>query len=103
MFEFFALFGITLLAYFAKGITGFGNTLIINSLFSFFKENKFITPFDLVLSLPTNLYLAWKERKNIDYKLVGILSTFIIIGDIPGVIFLTHGEDNTLKVILGFF
>ena len=55
------LFIITLLAYFVKGLTGFGNTLVMNSLLSLFKENRFITPIDLMLSIPTNTYMAWKN------------------------------------------
>lgn len=95
------LFIITLLAYFIKGITGFGNTLVMNSLLSFFQENRFITPVDLLLSVPANIYWAWKNRQYIHFKTVIPLSIAVIIGNIPGILFLSTGPDHFLKVILG--
>jgi uncharacterized protein len=96
-----SLFAITLLAYFIKGITGFGNTLVMNSLFSFFKENRFTTPVDLLLSIPTNLYTAWKERKSINFKIVLPLTIIVILGNIPGILLLAIGETTVLKSVLG--
>lgn len=42
------LFISTLFAYFTKGITGFGNTLVMGSLFSFVVSNRLTTPVDLL-------------------------------------------------------
>lgn len=95
------LFISALLAYFIKGITGFGNTLVMGSLFSFVVSNKLTTPVDLILGIPTNIYIAWRERKNISLKIVIPLSLMLLAGIIPGTFFLKVGDDRILKSILG--
>ena len=95
------LFISTLLAYFVKSITGFGNTLVMGSLFSFAVSNRLTTPVDLIFSIPTNIYIAWRERKNISLKVVIPLSLMLLVGIIPGTFFLRVGNDRILKSILG--
>lgn len=95
------LFLITLLAYFVKGITGFGNTLVMGSLFSFLVSNRLTTPVDLLLSIPTNAYIVWRERKNISWKVVVPLSLMLLAGIIPGTFLLKFGSDWILKSALG--
>jgi len=95
------LFISTLLAYFVKSITGFGNTLVMGSLFSFVLPNKITTPVDLIFSIPTNIYIVWKERKNISMKVVVPLSLMLLAGIIPGTFLLKVGSDWVLKSILG--
>jgi len=95
------LFISTLLAYFIKGITGFGNTLVMDSLFSFVVSNRLTTPVDLIFSIPTNTYIAWRERKNISLKVVIPLSIMLLAGIIPGTFLLKVGNDRILKSILG--
>lgn len=95
------LFIATLLAYFIKSITGFGNTLVMGSLFSFVVPNRITTPIDLVLSIPTNIYIVWRERKNISLKTVIPLSVMLLAGVIPGTFLLKVGNDLILKAILG--
>lgn len=95
------LFISTLLAYFVKSITGFGNTLVMGSLFSFVVSNRLTTPVDLIFSIPTNIYIAWRERKNISLRVVIPLSLMLLVGIIPGTFFLRVGNDRILKSILG--
>lgn len=95
------LFISTLLAYFTKGITGFGNTLVMGSLFSFVVSNKLTTPVDLIFSIPTNIYMVWRERKNISLKIVIPLSLMLLTGIIPGTFLLKVGSDRILKSLLG--
>lgn len=95
------LFISTFIAYFIKGITGFGNTLVMGSLFSFVVPNRLTTPVDLLLGIPTNSYIAWKERKNISLKIVIPLSILLVTGIIPGTFLLKLGNDRLLKSILG--
>lgn len=95
------LFVSTLLAYFIKGITGFGNTLVMGSLFSFVVSNKLTTPVDLILGIPTNIYIVWRERKNISLKIVIPLSLMLLAGIIPGTFILKSGNDIILKSLLG--
>ncbi|OPJ62858.1 sulfite exporter TauE/SafE family protein [Clostridium oryzae] len=91
----------TFIAYFVKGITGFGNTLVMSPLFSFVVSNRVTTPVDLIFSIPTNTYIAWKERKNISLKIVLPLSIMLFVGIIPGTFLLKTGNDKMLKAILG--
>ncbi|MDF2985112.1 MAG: hypothetical protein K0R50_622 [Eubacterium sp.] len=95
------LFVVVLVAYIIKSLTGFGNTLIINSLLSFVKENRFISPVDLLLGIPANIYMAWKDRRSIDLKIVIPLSILVLLGNIPGIFLLNIGGDKLLKSILG--
>jgi uncharacterized membrane protein YfcA len=95
------LFAVVFASLFVKGITGFGNTLVMAPLFSFVVSNRFTTPVDLLISLPTNAYLVWKNRKSINFKTVAPLSVMLLAGVIPGVMLLKTGNDLILKLILG--
>lgn len=95
------LFIATLLAYFIKSITGFGNTLVMGSLFSFVVPNRITTPIDLIFSIPTNIYIVWKERKSISLRIVVPLSLMLLAGIVPGTLLLKAGNDWMLKSILG--
>lgn len=95
------LFISTLTAYFVKGITGFGNTLVMASLFSFAVPNRLTTPVDLLISIPTNTYMVWRERKNISLKIVVPLSLMLLVGIIPGTFLLKMGNDWILRSVLG--
>jgi len=95
------LFISALFAYFIKGITGFGNTLVMGTLFSFMVSNRLTTPIDLILSIPTNIYIVWRERKNISMKIVIPLSLMLLAGIIPGTLLLKAGNDWILKSLLG--
>lgn len=95
------LFLSTMLAYIVKGITGFGNTLVMDSLFSFAVSNRLTTPIDLLFSIPTNAYIAWRERKNISLKVVIPLSLMLLAGILPGTFLLKTGDDRILKAGLG--
>lgn len=95
------LFISALFAYFIKGITGFGNTLVMGTLFSFMVSNRITTPVDLVFSIPINIFIVWRERKNISMKIVIPLSLMLLAGIIPGIFLLKAGSDWILKSILG--
>ncbi|MHB1394300.1 MAG: sulfite exporter TauE/SafE family protein [Clostridia bacterium] len=101
MVENLYLFAVVFAALFVKGITGFGNTLVMAPLFSFVVSNRFTTPVDLLISIPTNAYLVWKNRKSINFKTVAPLSLMLIAGVVPGIMILKTGNDLFLKSILG--
>lgn len=92
----------TLVAYFVKGLCGFANTLILSSILSFGTDTINITPVDLVLSVPTNGIMAWKERKNLDWGMCVPLTILLLAGSIPGVLFLKNAESGLVKIIFGF-
>lgn len=95
------LFMSVLIAYGIKGITGFGNTLIMAPLFSFVVSNRITTPVDLLFSLPSNAFIVWRERHHIQWKIVFSLSVLLLAGSMPGIFFLKVGEDALLKALLG--
>lgn len=101
MFQEIFLFIATFIAYFTKGITGFGNTLVMGSLFSFMISNKITTPVDLLISIPTNVYMVYRERKHIKVTIVLPLSLMLLAGVIPGTLLLKVGNDWVLKSALG--
>lgn len=89
------------LAMFVKGLAAFGNTLVFSPLMNFQSDTKLIAPVDLLMSIPANAYLAWRERKSISLKIALPLVALIYIGLIPGTFFLSIGNSQVLKVILG--
>lgn len=95
------LFLFTLLAYFVKAITGFGDALVMSSLFSFVVPNSVTSPVSLLLSFPANLIMAFKERKNLSLKIIVPFSLFMFIGILPGTFLLTHMPNRIIKSILG--
>ena len=98
----FPIFLCVTLAYIVKGMCGFANTLVFGTLAGFFTDNVNISPVDLLLGYPSNLLIAWTERKGIDFKICGPLCALVILGSIPGAFFLKVGDARILKVIFGF-
>ena len=73
----------------------------MGSLFSFIIPNRVTTPVDLIISIPTNIFMVWKERKSISIKIVIPLSLMMLIGIIPGTLLLKFGSDWILRSFLG--
>ena len=99
--EYAFLFITVVFAYYVKAITGFGNTLIMGSLFSFVVPNTVTTPVDLLIGSPANGYMVWRERRSISFKGAAPLALLTVAGAIPGVFFLKMGADWLLKALLG--
>ena len=91
----------TLLAFFVKGLCGFANTLVFTSILSFGNSNINISPVDLMLTYPSNLMLTWKERKNIQISMFIPLSVMIVLGSVPGILFLKNADVSSLKILFG--
>ncbi len=89
------------LAMFVKGLAAFGNTLVFSPLMNFNADTQLVAPVDLLMTIPANAFMAWRERKSISPAIVIRLVTLIYIGLIPGTIFLSIGSSQVLKVILG--
>lgn len=89
------------IAYLVKGMSGFANTLILSSILSFQTNSIDITPLDLVLSTPSNLWLAWKERKKLNLRICAPMALCAILGSLPGVFLLKWGDANILKLAMG--
>lgn len=91
----------TLSAFFVKGLCGFANTLVFTSILGFGSSNVNISPVEIVLGFPTNVILAWKERKNLQPKVFVPLALLILAGSIPGALFLKSADSQVLKVVFG--
>ncbi len=85
---------------FVKGITGFANTLILNSWYSFCLPNRLITPIDLILGFPCNVYMLWINRKNIHLREILPVILIVVCGIFPGIYLLKYGDPKGLKVCL---
>lgn len=76
--------GAAICAFFVKGLCGFANTLVFTTILSFGNSNVNISPVELILGYPTNIILAWKERKSIQWSVCAPLALLVIAGSIPG-------------------
>ena len=88
-------------AYFVKGLCGFANTLVFTTLMSFQMNNVSLSPIDLLTGFPANLLLAWRERKNAKSFVWGPLSIVVLLGVVPGAIFLKNGNAQSIKLLFG--
>ncbi len=90
-----------LTAFFIKGLCGFANTLVFNSILTFGNNNILVSPTELLLGYPTNLVIAVRERKSIDPKICIPLSILVLAGSIPGVFLLKNVDATMIKILFG--
>ena len=88
-------------AYFVKGMCGFANTMVFGTVMSFKTDNINITPVELLVNYPSNIIIAYKERKKLNIRALIILSACIVVGNIPGVFFLKIGDAGLIKFLFG--
>ena len=67
-----------LAAFFIKGLCGFANTLVFQSILSFSVNNASISPIELVLGFPGNAILTWQNRKSLDPKVFLPLTALVL-------------------------
>ena len=91
--------GAIFLAYVVKGITGFGNTLVFSSIVGLFLDNRNISPVELVVGYPSNLLIAWRERRKLNPRVWLPLSGMVLLGSIPGVFILRYTDAGMLKKV----
>lgn len=92
----------TLCAFFIKGLCGFANTLVFTTILSFGNNNINISPVELILGYPTNVIMAWKERRSIKWNICIPLAVLVILGNIPGIILLKNTDSRIIKIFFGF-
>lgn len=90
-----------LIAFFIKGLCGFANTLVFTTALSFGSSNVSISPVELLLGYPTNIILAWRERRSIDLRICAPLSALVILGSLPGALFLKNADTRLIKLLFG--
>lgn len=88
-------------AFFVKGLCGFANTLVFTTAVSFGAANREISPVELILGYPTNVILAWRERRAINWKMCLPLMALVIAGSIPGALLLRNADTGAIKVAFG--
>lgn len=90
-----------LLAYTVKGITGFANTLVFSTVMSFFASNLSITPIEIILGTGPNIFIALRERRGFKWRVVAPLSVLMMLGCVPGALFLKAGDPALIKTLFG--
>lgn len=88
-------------AFIVKGMCGFANTLVFSTIMSFSTDNIRISPIELLVGYPSNLIIAWRERKHIAVKVALPLSIMVMAGSIPGMLFLKNGDTSVVKLLFG--
>ena len=91
----------TLAAFFIKGLCGFANTLVFQSILSFGVSNASISPVELAVGFPGNVILTWQNRKNLEPRVFLPLTALMLAGNIPGALMLSHIDGRIVKIIFG--
>ena len=91
----------TLAAFFVKGLCGFANTLVFQSILSFGVSNASISPVELVVGFPGNTILTWQNRKSLQPKVFLPLMALMLAGNIPGALMLSRIDGRIIKIIFG--
>lgn len=86
-----------------KGLAGFGNPLLTNPLMAMRLDNVVITPTNILLDLPVNAWIAWRERHAFQIRQVLPVLFAILLGVIPGTLLLKLGTPWIIKALLGLF
>ena len=88
-------------AFFVKGLCGFANTLVFDTILGFGVNNVNISPVELILGYPANITLVYKNRKHINKNIVIPLIVVVILGSLPGAFVLRYVNANIVKIIFG--
>lgn len=88
-------------AFFVKGLCGFANTLVFQSILSFQNDNKNISPVELILTYPANIILMIKERRSLKWSVCLPLALLVVIGSVPGILMLKSADATLIKIIFG--
>ena len=91
-----------LVSYFIKGLCGFADALIFNSILSFGMNTADISPVLLVTGYPTNLIVAWQNRRGLKPRVWLPLAALVLAGCIPGAFMLKNVDARLIKFIFGF-
>lgn len=94
---------IVLLAYFIRGIAGFGSGLIAVPLLALFLPLTFVVPLILLLDFTASLVMGGVDFKHVQWKEVGVLIPFSIIGVIVGTQLLVNLPVTPMLLTLAAF
>lgn len=88
-------------AFFIKGLCGFANTLVFTSILSFGTANFEITPVELLLGFPSNVFLSWRGKKRLLPRLILPLAVLLLAGNAAGAFLLKSVDPGPLKIFFG--
>lgn len=91
------------LAYFIRGISGFGSGLIAVPLLAHFLPLQFVVPFILLLDFTASLVMGRNARQHVNWQEIKPLLPFSLIGVGLGVVLLINLPKEPLLVGLGLF
>ncbi|MBJ6610753.1 MAG: sulfite exporter TauE/SafE family protein [Candidatus Thiothrix moscowensis] len=94
---------IVLLAYFIRGIAGFGSGLIAVPLLALFLPLTFVVPLILLLDFTASLVMGGVDFKHVPWKEVGALIPFSILGVIVGTQLLVNLPVTPMLLTLAVF
>ena len=94
--------GAALVSYFVKGLCGFADALIFNSILSFGMNTADISPVLPVTGYPTNLIVAWQNRRGLKPRVWLPPAALVLAGCIPGAFMLKTVDARLIKFIFGF-
>lgn len=95
------VFLVQFIAFILKGMVGFGNPLISSPLMAMKLNNSIITPGNLLLDIPVNLSIVYQNRKRFLPKIALPIAAFVMMGVVPGSLFLKVGNADVIKGLLG--
>ena len=103
LWQYGAAAAVMMLAYFVRGIVGFGSGLISVPLLALFLPLTFVVPLVLLLDFTTSLILGGRDFKRVQLKEVGLLIPFSIVGVILGTQLLMNLPVTPMLLTLAVF
>ena len=97
------IFIVQFFAFIIKGLVGFGNPLLSSPLLAMKTDNSVITPGNLLLDLPVNAWMVFKNRHSFKAKASIPVAVCCMLGAIPGTLLLKTTAPWIIKVVLGIF
>jgi hypothetical protein len=101
--QYAAAAAILVLAYFVRGIAGFGSGLIAVPLLALFLPLTFVVPLILLLDFTASLVMGGLDFKRVQWREVGMLIPFSVIGVIVGTQLLVNLPLTPMLLILAAF
>lgn len=98
-----AMAAILLVAYFIRGITGFGSGLVAVPLLALFLPLQFVVPLVLLLDFTASLLIGGLHFKRVQWGEIGVLIPFGIIGVVLGTSLLVNLPPEPMLVALAAF
>ena len=103
VWQYAAATAIVVLAYFIRGIAGFGSGLIAVPLLALFLPLTFVVPLILLLDFTASLVMGGLDLKRVQWREVGMLIPFSLIGVIVGTQLLVNLPLTPMLLILAAF